>query len=110
MLQRLRSPILKLPPTSRNTTRGAGRVVSAIRTTTIACAVIGAAQLITAASAGAAEPVQLPTVEVVGATPVPGTDVPRERIPANVQTLDAGTLRRSHSLSLPELLTNHVPG
>lgn len=62
-----------------------------------------------AASADDADPVQLPNVEVIGATPVPGTDVPRDHIPANVQVLDGSTLRRSHALSLPEALATHVP-
>jgi iron complex outermembrane recepter protein len=57
----------------------------------------------------AADPVQLPAVEVIGTTPVPGTDVPREHVPANVQVLDAATLRRSHALSLPEALATHLP-
>ena len=60
--------------------------------------------------AGRAQAVQLPDVEVLGATPVPGTDLPREHIPANVHTIDAATIRRSHSISLPELMTSRLPG
>ncbi|MDB5864612.1 MAG: TonB-dependent receptor [Betaproteobacteria bacterium] len=62
-----------------------------------------------APSANAAQPVQLAPVEVIGATPVPGADVPREYIPANVQTIDASTIRSTHSLSLPELMMNRLP-
>ena len=81
----------------------------AVETRTITILALTAAAAVTGADVRAADPVTLPAVEVIGATPVPGTDVPREHIPSNVQTLDASTLRRSHSLSLPEALTQHVP-
>lgn len=62
-----------------------------------------------ASPAHSAEPVVLPPVEVLGTTPLPGSDVAREHIPANVQTIDAATLRRSHSISLPEALLRELP-
>jgi outer membrane receptor protein involved in Fe transport len=72
---------------------------------TAACAIAAACTH----CATAADPVRLPHVEVIGATPVPGTDVPREHVPANVQVLEGATLRRSHALSLPEALSTHLP-
>ena len=56
------------------------------------------------------EAVQLPSVEVIGATPVPGIDVPKEHIPSNVQTIDAATIRGSQALTVPELLNQRLPG
>jgi iron complex outermembrane receptor protein len=80
------------------------------RRPSIGCAVLlGAVAFVHARHTPAAAPVQLPAVEVVGATPVPGSDVPREHIPANVQTIDASTIRSTHSLSLPELMVNRLP-
>jgi iron complex outermembrane receptor protein len=80
------------------------------RRITIGCAVLCAAgALMYGRHVRAAEPVQLPTVEVIGATPLPGSDVPREHIPANVQTIDASTIRSTHSLSLPELMSSRLP-
>lgn len=56
-----------------------------------------------------AQPVMLKPVEVLGATPVPGSDVSREHIPSNVQTLDGATLRNSNSLSVPDAIMNRLP-
>ena len=51
---------------------------------------------------------QLPTVEVIATTPVPGTGVPRDHIPANVQTGDAQRLRQLQSLNLPDFLSSQI--
>lgn len=51
----------------------------------------------------------LPRVEVVGATPVPGTSVPKDQIPANVQTADDQRLRRQQSLNLPDFMATSLP-
>ena len=51
----------------------------------------------------------LPEVEVVGATPVPGTGVPKDQIPSNVQTLGDRRLRQAQSLNLPDALTTLMP-
>ena len=67
----------------------------------------------TAALAGAAHaqaPAQatLPRVEVVATTPVPGTGVPRDQIPSNVQTADDRRLRRTQSLNLPDFMGSQI--
>lgn len=54
-------------------------------------------------------PVKLPPVEVIGITPVPGTGVPRDRIPANVQTADDRRVRRAQSLNLPDFMASQLP-
>ena len=41
--------------------------------------------------------VTLPTVEVVGTTPLPGAGVPTSQIPSNVQTARSADLDRSHA-------------
>lgn len=51
----------------------------------------------------------LPRVEVVGATPLPGVGVPKDQIPANVQTLGDRRLRQAQSLNLPDALTTLMP-
>jgi outer membrane receptor protein involved in Fe transport len=61
------------------------------------------------AVAAAAEPVRLAPVEVIGSTPLPGSDVPREQVPSNVQTIDAATLRQSQAVTLPEAMLQHLP-
>jgi len=68
-----------------------------------------AAWLCVGTFAPAAEPVRLAPVEVIGSTPLPGTDVPREQVPSNVQTIDSATLRRSQSVTLPEAMSQHLP-
>jgi iron complex outermembrane recepter protein len=61
------------------------------------------------ALAPAAEPVRLAPVEVIGSTPLPGSDVPREHVPSNVQTMDAATLRQSQAVTLPEAMLQRLP-
>lgn len=51
----------------------------------------------------------LPSVEVVGATPVPGIGVPKDQIPSNVQTLGDKRLRQTQSLNLPDAMTTLLP-
>jgi outer membrane cobalamin receptor len=51
----------------------------------------------------------LPTVEVVETMPVPGTEVPRDQIPSNVQTADDAQMRRVQSLNLPDFMSTRLP-
>ncbi|SDE43418.1 Outer membrane receptor proteins, mostly Fe transport [Variovorax sp. CF079] len=61
------------------------------------------------AQAQAAPVAALPTVEVVGTTPVPGIEVPKDQIPSNVQTADDAQLRRAQSLNLPDFMATRLP-
>jgi hypothetical protein len=45
-----------------------------------------------------------PAVEVIGTTPLPGVGVPRDAIPANVQTGTAAELRNPGVLTLPDFM------
>lgn len=51
----------------------------------------------------------LPQVEVVGATPLPGLGIPKDQIPANVQTLGDKRLKQTQSLNLPDAMTTLMP-
>ncbi|VTU31145.1 vitamin B12/cobalamin outer membrane transporter [Variovorax sp. PBL-H6] len=51
----------------------------------------------------------LPTVEVVGTMPVPGTEVPKDHFPSNVQTATDAQLRRAQSLNLPDFMSSQLP-
>jgi hypothetical protein len=48
------------------------------------------------------------TVDVVGATPLPGLDLPRDQVPANVQTLDSGAATGPDSANLPDALNRRL--
>jgi outer membrane receptor protein involved in Fe transport len=50
----------------------------------------------------------LQTVEVIGVSPVPGVDVPRDRIPANVQTARAADLERAQALDLTSYMNRRM--
>ncbi|MFM2120522.1 MAG: hypothetical protein RL722_1990, partial [Pseudomonadota bacterium] len=50
----------------------------------------------------------LEPVEVVGTTPLPGTAIDRDRLPANVQTLSGARLKEQQESNLAELLRRHV--
>jgi outer membrane receptor protein involved in Fe transport len=74
-----------------------------------------AAVALTAALAGAVhaadEPTQLaPTVVVIGTTPLPGIDLPRDQIPSNVQTLGGKELREAGGVSLGEAMQRRLGG
>ena len=43
---------------------------------------------------------ELPRVEVIGVTPVPGLGVPKDQVPANVQTARSADIERSNAIDL----------
>lgn len=55
------------------------------------------------------QPLEAPTVEVIGETPLPGLGVPRDQVPHNVQAVSGGDLKRRQSLNLPEFLSESLP-
>ncbi|HEX5803223.1 MAG TPA: hypothetical protein VFY24_09365, partial [Azospira sp.] len=61
--------------------------MKALRLTPIACALIAVANNAAAETVPAV--VETATVHVVGTTPLAGVGVPREQIPANVQSVGA---------------------
>ena len=60
------------------------------------------------ALAEAQQPVELEAVEVVDVSPLPGSNVPADKIAANIQTVDAKKLAASQSLSLSEYLNRYL--
>lgn len=60
------------------------------------------------ASAAAHAQIQLERVEVVGVSPVPGVDVPRELIAANLQTARAADIERSQALDLSSFMNRRL--
>jgi iron complex outermembrane recepter protein len=51
----------------------------------------------------------LPTVEVVAPTPVPGLELPRDRLPANIQILRSRELEQAQPLNVPEVMGLRLP-
>ena len=52
----------------------------------------------------------LPTVNVIAVTPLPGLDVPIDQIPSNVQTATGAEMERFHSLDLSNFLARAIGG
>lgn len=50
----------------------------------------------------------LPTVEVIGITPVAGIGLPKEQIPANVQTAKSADIERSHAVDLTDFMNRRL--
>jgi len=71
----------------------------------VVAAVLGL--LVTHAAAQA--PTPLPPVEVIGQTPLPGSEIARDKTPANVRTLGASDFDTSKAASIPEALLIAVP-
>jgi outer membrane receptor protein involved in Fe transport len=80
---------------------------TSMRRSGIALAVLSACASL--AHAQASKPTLLPSVEVVGTTPIPGVGLPKDQIPANVQTADDKQLRRAQSLNLPDFMASQLP-
>ncbi len=55
-----------------------------------------------------AEALELPTVTVVGTTPLPGLGTPLEDVPANVQIYTSGDLARQHHATTTDYLTQNA--
>lgn len=53
---------------------------------------------------------ELPTVEVIGTTPLPGLGTPLRQVPANVQSATASDLEARQSLDLPDFLNHGMSG
>ena len=66
--------------------------------------------LTTAAPTAFAQIVILPTVEVVGTTPLPGSGVPLSKLPANVQIFTSSELRKQRAGNLSEFLEQNATG
>ena len=61
------------------------------------------------AQAEAEEPVfRLPTVEIIGTTPVQGTGVAKEKVPANVQTIGRDDFDRAQPLGVSDMLNRRL--
>src|SRR5580693_2752823 len=61
-----------------------------------------------AANPQALPTITLPTVQVIGTTPLPGTGIDRDKVPANVQSLTSSDLAREGSASLVNSLTDQA--
>jgi outer membrane cobalamin receptor len=61
-----------------------------------------------AASGAFAQITTLPPIEVIATTPLPGVGVPKEQIPANVQTGNAADLERSHANDLSGYMSRRL--
>ena len=66
---------------------------------------VASARLASAQLASTAAP---QTVEVLGVAPLPGLAIPRDQIPANVQTARADDLARSQAADLSQFLGRHL--
>ncbi|KQW40757.1 TonB-dependent receptor [Rhizobacter sp. Root404] len=68
------------------------------------------AALAPAAFAQGAPVATLPRAEVVGTTPVAGIGLPKDQIPANVQTARSADMDRSHALDLSDFMSRRLGG
>lgn len=53
--------------------------------------------------------VETETIEVIGTTPLAGVGVPRQQIPANVQSISGSQLETQETLNLPEFMARQLP-
>lgn len=63
-----------------------------------------------APAAAAERVIETDAIEIVGNTPLAGVGVPRQQMPANVQSVGARQLEEQESLNLPEFMVRQLPG
>lgn len=80
-----------------------------LRMTVIATAVAALCQASTGLSAENTLQV-LPTVEIVGTTPLPGIGLPIDKVPANVQTVKGKALEEQRSLTIADYMAQNMTG
>jgi len=73
-----------------------------------ACAARGAWGGEPAPSANPAAQLELPTIEVVGTTPLPIIGTPVSEVPANVQSATGAQMQQQQSPDLPDYLNNNI--
>jgi iron complex outermembrane recepter protein len=54
------------------------------------------------------EAIELEAVEVVGVTPLPGSNVSADKIPANVQTVNADQMKKAQTISLSDYINRYL--
>jgi outer membrane receptor protein involved in Fe transport len=78
--------------------------------TLIACATSALSPSARAQSAPApAASADLPRVEIIRVTPLPGLGISKDQVPSNVQTLNDRKLKQAQSLNLPDALASQMP-
>ena len=81
---------------------------AALRFTGMAMALVSAGLQSSACVAGQAAALELPQVEVVGATPIDGIGVPLSQFPANAQRLGSKDSSEQGATNLADLLNNNL--
>ncbi|QDF97841.1 TonB-dependent receptor [Azoarcus sp. DD4] len=85
----------------------AGNRTAGLRPRLLALAVLAAYQ---GGAVGAEPTIQLPAVEVIGTTPLPGIGLPIEQVPANVQTVKGQALEDQRSLTVADYMAQNMTG
>lgn len=68
------------------------------------------ASAVTAVSAQGQQSLTLPAIEVVGNAPVPGSEIERDKIPSNIQTVPSSGFDHTKTPSLADAMTRALPG
>jgi iron complex outermembrane receptor protein len=72
--------------------------------------VLGVASSLMPALALAQSNLTLPTIEVIGNAPLPGSEIDRNKIPSNVQTMDAADFDHAKAPNLTDAIARALPG
>jgi len=79
-----------------------------LRAPRLILALLIGATSVTAASAQQSDVIVLPSVNVIGVTPLPGTGLERERAPSNIQALTEDDVEAAQASSFNDLLNRRV--
>ncbi|MGN6572000.1 MAG: TonB-dependent receptor [Pseudolabrys sp.] len=65
---------------------------------------------VSTAPLSAQESLTLPTIDVIGNTPLPGSDIERDRVPSNVQSVPASEFSHTVAPSVTDAMIRALPG
>src|SRR5215470_13672449 len=82
--------------------------IAAALVATACCTTLSAAAQENEPKENPAARLETPSVEIVGTTPVPGIGTPINEVPANVQVITGGEMRKQESVSVPDYLERNV--
>ena len=82
--------------------------IAAALVATACCAALSSAAQENEPKGNPAARLETPSVEIVGTTPVPGIGTPINEVPANVQVITGGEMRKQESVSVPDYLERNV--
>jgi len=90
-------------PAARNCASRIGRALGVVYP-------LAAVSIVALPATALAQEQQLPAIQVIANTPLPGSGIDVDKVPASVNIVDANQIQRTDSLNISDALQKYVPG